>query len=225
MAERVRTPGRQWTHRGAVLLAAACLAAGVAGGWWIRASRAPTVNAAESATSAPPRSALWASPAARLSSAALPDPGQMKQMADAQAAPLLDQLRSDPKNADLLTRIGNLYYDARQYPIAADYYRRVLEVRPSDAAVRTDMGTAYWLMGNADAAISEFRKALGYAPDNANTLFNLGLVEWRGKVDAPSAISDWERLLAASPNYKNRDTVEQMIAQAKASAAQGAKVK
>ena len=86
-------------------------------------------------------------------------------MADAQAAPLLDKLKADPKNPDLLAGIGNIYYDAQQYPIAVDYYARALKARPSDAAVRTDMGTAYWYMGNADSAIAEFNKALTYAPE------------------------------------------------------------
>ena len=47
--------------------------------------------------------------------------------------------------------------------------------------MRTDMATAYWYMGNADAAIAEFNTKLTYAPDNPNTLFNLGLVKWQRK--------------------------------------------
>jgi tetratricopeptide (TPR) repeat protein len=139
----------------------------------------------------------------------------MKEMADAQAAPLLDKLKSDPGDAGLLTSIGNLYYDAKQYPVAVDYYTRVLKARPSDADVRTDMATAYWYMGNADTAIAEFNKALGYAPNNPNTLFNLGVVKWQGKKDAAGAIADWEKLLAVNPNYQEKDKVKQMLAEAK----------
>jgi len=133
-------------------------------------------------------------------------------MADAQAAPLLDKLRADPDNPALLTTIGNLYYDAQQYPTAVDYYGRVLKSKPSDAAVRTDMATAYWYMGNADGAIAEFDKALSYEPNNSNTLFNRGLVKWQGKKDGPGALADWNKLLAVNPNYEAKDKVEQMIA-------------
>jgi tetratricopeptide (TPR) repeat protein len=136
-------------------------------------------------------------------------------MADAKAAPLLDKLKSDPNNPDLIAGIGNVYYDAQQYPIALDYYGRALKARPSDAGVRTDMATAYWYMGNADQAIAEFNKALHFAPNNPNTLFNLGLVMWRGKMDAAGAIADWEKLLAANPNYGEKDKVNQMINEAK----------
>jgi len=118
----------------------------------------------------------------------------------------------------LLTNIGNLYYDAQQYPTAIDYYERTLKAKPSDAAVRTDMATAYWYMRNADTAIAEFNKALTYAPNNPNTLFNLGLVRWQGKKDAAGAVADWEKLLATAPNYPERDKVEQMLSEVRAQA-------
>jgi len=45
------------------------------------------------------------------------------------------------------------------------------------------MATAYWYTGNADTAIAEFQKSLSYDPNKANTLFNLGIVEWQGKIE------------------------------------------
>ena len=132
-------------------------------------------------------------------------------MADSQAAPQILKLKSGPKNLDLLTSVGNVYYDAQQYPVAIDYYTRALQVNPSDAAVRTDMATAYWYTGNADKAIEEFNQALIYAPNNANTLFNLGLVKWQGKHDGAGAIGDWKKLLATNPSYEAKDKVQQML--------------
>jgi len=111
--------------------------------------------------------------------------------------------------------VGNLYYDAKQYPTAVDYYGRALKVNPADVAVRTDMGTGYWYMGEADQAIEEFNKALSYSPNNPNTLFNRGLVEWQGKKDAAGALADWRQLLAVNPDYQAKDQVNQMIAEVK----------
>ena len=65
-----------------------------------------------------------------------------------------------------------------------------------------------------DRAIAEFNQALLSRPDNANTLFNLGLVTLQGKNDAASAIADWKKLLSVNPDYPGRQQVEQMIAQA-----------
>ena len=210
MTDRNRTPTERWTRERAFALAVVCLLAGIAGGWFIRASLAPSVTGSAKAAGL---SALAGNGAGLASQT--PTPARLKEMADAQAAPLLDQLKSDPNNPELLTRIGNLYYDAQQYPVAVDYYGRALKAKPADAAVRTDMGTAYWYMGNADMAIAEFNKALAYTPNNPNTLFNLGLVKWKGKMDSAGAIADWEKLLATSPNYEERDKVEQMMAEIK----------
>ncbi len=196
---------QQWTVQRALILMAVCLMAGVAGGWAIRGARrtgetdSPKIaNAAQPATISAP-------------TAQTPNPAQLKSMADNQAGPLILRLKTDPKNTDLLINIGNLYYDAQQYPVAIDYYGRALQIMPSDAAVRTDMATAYWYMGNADSAIAEFNKALTYAPTNPSTLFNLGLVKWQGRHDSAGAIADWKKLLATNPNYEARDKVQQML--------------
>jgi hypothetical protein len=51
---------------------------------------------------------------------AQPSPEQMKRMADTQAEPLLAKLKADPGNPQLLANVGNVYYDAQQFPIAIE---------------------------------------------------------------------------------------------------------
>ncbi|HEY2860965.1 MAG TPA: tetratricopeptide repeat protein [Terracidiphilus sp.] len=196
----------QWALKRAMLFGAICLVVGVTAGWLIRGWENPTAAPAMQAAAQP----AAAVPAAQT---APQDTARLKQQADTQAAPMLEQLKAQPDNAGLLTKLGNIYYDAQQYPTAIDYYQRALKSQPSDASVRTDMGTAYWYMGNADAAIAQFDQALTIAPTNANTLFNRGLVRWEGKGDGAGATADWKKLLATNPNYEAKDKVQQMLAQ------------
>ena len=214
MTETNQTPIRQWTREKAIFLALVCLAAGITGGWFLHGPQSPAATESGKAASRPTPAVTAASQGSQT-----PSPARLKEMADAQAAPLLDKLKAEPKNPELLAGIGNIYYDAQQYPIAVDYYGRALKARPSDASVRTDMATAYWYMGNADTAIAEFNKALSYEPNNPNTLFNLGLVKWKGKSDVAGAVADWEKLLKTNPNYQDRDKVQQMMTEAKKQAA------
>jgi len=215
MTDRVQSPIKGWTPKQAVMVSFVCLTVGITGGWSIRSAQSRASAASEKTAVVTSPAATQGTPAVPASTVAVPmaGPAQLKEMADTHAAPLLDQLQSNPKNPDLLTSIGNVYYDAQQYPIAVEYYTRTLKLKPSDAAVRTDMATAYWYMGNADAAIAEFNKALAYEPNNPNTLFNLGIVKWKGKMDASGAADAWRRLLAANPNYDGKDKVEQMLAE------------
>jgi cytochrome c-type biogenesis protein CcmH/NrfG len=209
MTERTKSPSSTtWTAVQAYTLAVVCLLLGMAGGWLIRGSQSPAAPV-EAASASVPAAAMGGATASQ------PTPEQMKQMADTQAAPLIEKLKSDPNSPELLASVGNFYYDAQQFPTAVDYYGRALKVKPSDASVRTDMATAYWYMGNADTAIDEFNKALKYEPNKPNALFNLGLVKWQGKMDINGAVADWEKLLSTNPNYEGKDKVEQMIAEAK----------
>ena len=58
-------------------------------------------------------------------------------------------------------------------------------------------------------------------PKNANALFNLGMMKWKGKDDAAAAIATWQELLRSNPNLDRKSTVEQMIAEAKSQPASG----
>jgi len=139
----------------------------------------------------------------------------LQQALAQQLPPLLERLKGDPNNAELLADVGNMYFDARQYNQAAPYYSRALQLQPRNTAVRTDLGVAYWLLGNADRAIAEFQTALETAPNQANTLFDLGVVQWQGKMDAEAALATWQKLLDTNPAFAGRDQVVQMMAQAR----------
>ena len=195
-----------WTNTQAYTLIVICLLVGIASGWFLRGSQSPasaaTVQAGTNAAAMP-------------NVGEQPSPEQMKKMADTQAGPLLGQLQSDPNNAELLAKIANIYYDTQQYPTAIDYYRRSLNVQPANSGVRTDFATAIWYTGDADTAIAEFNKALTYEPNKSNTLFNLGVVKWQGKMDVNGAVAAWQKLLDTNPNYENRPKVLELIAQAK----------
>jgi cytochrome c-type biogenesis protein CcmH/NrfG len=201
-----------WTSTQAYTLAIVCLVLGVAGGWLFRGSQ-PTVAGAPTASTSPAPSAGNAS--------GQPTPEQMKKMAQVSVAPLLEKLKADPNNADLLANIGNVYYDAQQFADAIQYYKQALEIQPANAAVRTDMATAIWYAGDADTAIQEFNKSLTYEPTKPNTLFNLGMVKWQGKMDIPGAIAVWQTLLKTNPNYEGKEKVKELIAQAKKHAGAG----
>lgn len=203
------TSTEQWTSVQAYVLAVICLLVGIAGGWFIRGSQSPAAGTAETAGASAPAAGN------ANAGAQAPTPAEMQKMAETQAGPLIEKLKADPANAGLLENIGNIYYDAQQYPTAIDYYQRALKLEPTNASVRTDMATAYWYTGNADTAIAEFQKSLSYEPNKANTLFNLGIVEWQGKMDIDKAVATWQKLLDTNPNYEAKDKVLALMAQAK----------
>ena len=193
-----------WTSFQAYALSVLCLAIGIASGWFIRGSQAP--KGATVANASPASTEEGGGPGQAT-------PEQLRRVADKQAAPLLDALQKDPANPELLAKVGNVYYDAQQFPVAIDYYQRALKAKPADASVRTDMATAYWYTGSADTAISELNRALADEPNKPNALFNLGIVQWQGKMDIQGALTTWQRLLDTNPNYEGKAKVVELMAQ------------
>ena len=202
---------QRWTNTQAYVMAVVCLLVGFAVGYLLRgsvggssASQQPTAGA-EQPQGMPPG----------MGEQQMPTPEQLKEMADKQAQPLLEQLKSKPNDPALLAQVGNIYYDAQIFPVAIDYYQKSLAGDPKNAAVRTDMATGMFYLRDFDHAISEFDRALKDDPKNGNALFNRGIAKWQGKNDVKGAIADWEQLLKVNPNYEQADKVKMYITQAK----------
>jgi len=219
VSELKTTTSTTWTNAQAFALAAVSLLLGVCGGWLIRRFMPATPAAQSVSMPAQPLPAAvpnQAPPPNFGIEKELPSSQDLKKAADSEAAPLLEQLKAAPDNASLLAQVGNIYYDAKQYPAAISYYERSLKSQPADASVRTDLGTACWYNGDADTAIAQFNKALSYEPTKPDTLFNLGIVKWQGKKDAPGALAAWQKLLDTNPGYQNKDQVLLLISQVQA---------
>ncbi len=202
-----------WTGKQAYTLAACCLLLGVALGYLFRGSAAPNIQAAAVSAASSQQGQDAASPQ--------PSDAEKQAMLTQASAPLIDAVNKDPNDYASLVKLGNLFYDGQQFPIAIQYYERALAIHPENPDVRTDMGTAYFYNGNADRAITELRTSLKYRAGHPQTLFNLGWVLWQGKQDPKGASEAWKQLLKDNPNYPQRQQVEQYIAKAKEHATRG----
>ena len=199
-------PG-SWTVTQAYILAVFCLVLGVALGYLFRGSASPA--SATTVASAADGSAASTSTQAQLT------PAQQKEMLDQSVAPLLETLKTNPDDVDTIVKVGNLYYDGRQYPEAIKYYRLAAKIQPKNADLLTDLGTSLWYTGDADGAIAEFQTALKYQPNHPGTLFNLGIVRWQGKSDPKGAVQAWEQLLQTNPDYPQKQQLQEYIEKAK----------
>lgn len=192
-------------------VAALCLILGLMAGYLARASRTHTPAAAKAIATAP----ASAGKGHALSLA------ELKQMADRQAAPLLEKLKADPNNSALLVQVGAIYHTTHQYTAAAEYYGRAAQADPSNVSIRTKYASSLYRAGDVDGALEQLNDALRLSPDDANTLFNLGLIRWEGKHDAQRALTAWKRLLESNPQLSDdrKATVQHLITEVQASQA------
>ncbi|MGO9337516.1 MAG: tetratricopeptide repeat protein [Terriglobales bacterium] len=204
--------GTLWQAKQVYAMAAICLVVGLAVGYLFRASQPPAVTpgagARVQANAQPPS-------AAGPMGGNIPSPEEMKQMADQKAAPLLEKLKSDPANRDLLIQTGSIYQSAHQYKEAASYYAKVLQADPKNVAIRTEMASCLYRNGDVDGAIGQLQQALQYDPKDANSLYNLGMIKWLGKQDRHGAEAAWQLLLNSNPQLspERKASVQKMMAE------------
>ncbi len=209
-ADRPRT---QWQARQVYLMATISLALGLAVGYLLRGSQAPASTA--SASTMAPSSAADAQPQQ------MPSLEQMKHMGDKAAEPLLAKLKTDPNNADLLAQIGSVYKSTHQFKDAAGYYESSLKIKPKNVAVRTELASCLYYAGDADGALAQLQQSLADDPNDANSLFNLGVIRWKAKKDVSGAMAAWQQLLKNNPSLdqNKRAQVEKLMADVKAGVA------
>ena len=206
-------PGRlsvspaDWQTKQVYAMAAVCLVVGLAVGYLMRGS-----GGAPTGAGIPSPKTEQANPHRKM-----PSLEEMKRMADKQAEPLLDQLKANPNSVPILVQIGDVYKSTHQFREAANYYQKSLEIDPKNVAVRTDMASCIFYSGDADGALAQLEQSLKYDLKDANTLFNIGMIKWRGKNDAKGALLAWQELLAKNPDLdtQKKMAVEKLIADAK----------
>ena len=189
-------------------LAAVCLLIGLAVGYLFRGSRSVAIPASAAQASVAPGAApagMGAAGAAGNSPVSL---DQMKHMADKQAEPLLAKLKDDPENAELLAHVGQIYLSTHQFKAAADYFGKSLAVNPKNNPIRTQLAACLYYSGDADGAIKQLEKATTDDPKDANALFNLGMIRWKGKKDSKGALVAWEQLLKNNPELDPNKRVQ-----------------
>jgi len=144
----------------------------------------------------------------------MPTLAEMKQMADTQAAPLLEKLKGDPNNSDLLSQVGTVYHTTHQFAQAAVYYNRAVQADPKNVAIRTKLASSLYRNDDVDGAIKQLNQGLSYDPKDANALFDLGIIKLHGKQDGKGALAAWQQLLKSNPQLgaDRKATVQKLIA-------------
>jgi cytochrome c-type biogenesis protein CcmH/NrfG len=186
------TAGSAWQAKQVYAMAVISLVVGLAIGYLFRGSQSPA------ATAKPVANAQPAVPAGH-TGGQMPSLEQMKQMADNKAAPLLEKLKGDPNNIDLLNQVGTIYKSTHQFKEAAAYFERAVQVDPKNVAIRTELASCLYYNGDVDGAINQLQESLHYDPKDANSLFNLGMIKWQGKQDSKGALAAWQQLLKSNP--------------------------
>ena len=171
-----------------IVLAVAGVLFGVIVGWVLgsQQARTPVPAASAVAQAQPAQAAQQGSRAAPL---------------DQDRAKALEAVaRQNPKDVQPRVQLGNLYFDAEQYPQAIAWYEQAFALDRKDTNLSTDLGVAYYYTNQPDRAITQFEHSLSLDPKHTKTLLNMGIVRAFGKKDLEGAAKAWEQVVEIDPN-------------------------
>ena len=129
-------------------------------------------------------------------------------------AELSDEIRKQPRSAELYARRGNFYFAAQQFEAAISDYSRALELSPLSATVLNRRAESFAALKRYDEAISDYTKLLTFYDRMmaANSLIGASVkaVYYARRGDAylqanrfDQAIADFTRIAESLPDYAN----------------------
>jgi len=207
-----------WTSTQVYAMAVLCLIVGVTVGYLFRGSNSATPAAQPAAVQQQPGApgAMPGGMSGGMSGGMQQPPTaeQLKAMADKQVAPLLEQVKQNPKDTEAMNKIGTFYLAAQQFDLAQQWFQKSVDVKATAESL-TKLANAQYYAGAGDKALNTLNKALQIDPKFANALYNQGMLRWQVQGDVKGAIASWEKLVKTNPNHPQIDQVKKMIARAK----------
>jgi tetratricopeptide (TPR) repeat protein len=107
-------------------------------------------------------------------------------------------LKTEPKNAELLNKIGVGYSNLTKLDKAKKYYERAIKANGKYASALNNLGTVHFYQKKFRRAIKVYQRAIAVKPDSATFHGNVGHA-WFADKKYPEAIAAWSRALELDP--------------------------
>lgn len=111
-------------------------------------------------------------------------------------------------------KLGDWFFDHRQWEKAAAAYEEAVRGGSDDANIRTDLGTAYRALGQPQKALAEYAAAQQRDAHHENSLFNQGIVYATDLGDKQRAVRIWRAYLKRFPQGTHVAEAQAFIKQA-----------
>jgi tetratricopeptide (TPR) repeat protein len=125
-----------------------------------------------------------------------------------------ERVRRHPDDLAARLDLAHRYLDAQRYDEALAEYAVALELDPDDAEANANVGLILFVVGRSQEALDSVDRALEVAPTYPEALLYRGLILLRGLDRPEEAIVALEGYLDAAPFGAERDTAQDLIAEA-----------
>ena len=105
----------------------------------------------------------------------------------------------DPTSAGALVNLGTVYFNARDWRLAEQFYGKAVEVDPEYALAHFNLGNLYDERGDRPAALNHYLAAIGIHPRYADAHYNIALL-YQGANQPMKAVGHWGKYLKLDPH-------------------------
>ena len=126
-------------------------------------------------------------------------------------AELVRSLERDPENPEILTDLGNAYYDREDWDHAVEAYEKARRKAPKNPNLLSDLGAAHRNRGEFDLAIAFFQKARQADPDHWQSLLNWLVVEAYDRRNPRAAQPLYDELKRRYPDIPQIEKIQEQI--------------
>jgi cytochrome c-type biogenesis protein CcmF len=132
----------------------------------------------------------------------------------AKVAELMKKITADPKDAKSLRELGNLYYTSQDFPNALIFYKKVVDVSPTDDDAWVAVGAASFNAGDVESARDSWMQASTVNPKNQEALYDLGFAYLAQKTpDNEKAKAAWQQVVSLDPKTQWAQDAQNMLQQ------------
>lgn len=114
--------------------------------------------------------------------------------------PLMREVDELLQSAEAYNIRGGEAMETGNWSLAAEYFRKGLELAPADPSLRHRLGTALSQMGDARGAAEQFEQVLRTSPDHARSHFSLGVL-MNASGQHAAALERFTTAVRSDPSY------------------------
>ena len=105
----------------------------------------------------------------------------------------------DPTSAGALVNLGTVYFNARDWRLAEQFYAKAVEVDPEYALAHFNLGNLYDERGDRSSALSHYVAAIRIHPRYADAHYNIALL-YQSMGQPLKAVRHWRSYLTLDPS-------------------------
>jgi len=142
----------------------------------------------------------------------VPEQAQPAPQVASRSRELQQLLEQNPEDLRLLVALGNLHFDAGEWPDARTWYERALEIGTENPDVITDLAVVYRNLKQPERALEKLDRAIGLAPDHWQAWHNKVVIlhfDLHRHDEAVRALDRLKEIRRSNPDVPDLSSLEQ----------------